>query len=536
MPIVQISRIQHRRGKATDLPQLAAGELGWVIDDQKLYIGNGTVADGAPAVGNTEIITAGSTGFASALQYIYKGYRQDDTILTGANVNSPTTRSLQERLDDIVSIKSFGAKGDDSSANATTTRQAIQRALDEIYSDTVDQGNSQSRRILLFPAGTYRIDSTLKIPPFAQLVGEGNGKTIIYNTGTGPVAKTVDQDGVEFGSMTGVPTTPKNISFEGITFKTGVAYGGVSLDCVENVSFYDCGFEGTYASGGADITTVIDSTVGKGVTVRSTTALSSSNITFDKCTFTKFARLVQLDHDVVSVKFNNSDFSLARYGAVIGTLGDGSTSGQQTGPKNIQFLSNQFKNIHESGIKVSNSPGGVKNIVSFNNFFDKTVGLANSGNVDNITKFPIVDFNADECSSVLDFFDISGRRSNTQVPLDQVQGVCNVTSPIKITTLKNNQSLASSGIMIPAVEDKKIIVDYKIKRGSNYRVGKLTINAYTTGVTYNDEFEENDDLQIDLIPSWDDLDSSGSSESVVVRYNTDNSVDATLNYQITVGV
>ena len=59
MPIVQISRIQNRRGVATDLPQLAAGELGWVIDDQRLYIGNGTVADGAPAVCNTEKVTAG---------------------------------------------------------------------------------------------------------------------------------------------------------------------------------------------------------------------------------------------------------------------------------------------------------------------------------------------------------------------------------------------------------------------------------------------------------------------------------------------
>ena len=58
MPIVQISRIQHRRGKRTDLPQLAAGELGWVIDEQRLFIGNGTRADGAPAVGNTEIVTA----------------------------------------------------------------------------------------------------------------------------------------------------------------------------------------------------------------------------------------------------------------------------------------------------------------------------------------------------------------------------------------------------------------------------------------------------------------------------------------------
>ena len=85
MPIVQISRIQHRRGKKTDLPQLAAGELGWSIDDQKLYIGNGTVADGAPAVGNTEIMTAGSSSFTTSLSHTYKGYLGDSTpIVTGA--------------------------------------------------------------------------------------------------------------------------------------------------------------------------------------------------------------------------------------------------------------------------------------------------------------------------------------------------------------------------------------------------------------------------------------------------------------------
>ena len=67
MPIVQISRIQHRRGKKTDLPQLAAGELGWSIDDQRLYIGNGTVADGAPAVGNTELITGTSSAISVAV-------------------------------------------------------------------------------------------------------------------------------------------------------------------------------------------------------------------------------------------------------------------------------------------------------------------------------------------------------------------------------------------------------------------------------------------------------------------------------------
>ena len=113
MPIVQISRIQHRRGKATDLPQLAAGELGWVVDQQRLYIGNGTVADGAPAVGNTEIVTAGSSGFTTALTHVYKGYLGDGTPI-GTGASGDHSRTLQAVLDDHVSVKAFDAKGDDS--------------------------------------------------------------------------------------------------------------------------------------------------------------------------------------------------------------------------------------------------------------------------------------------------------------------------------------------------------------------------------------------------------------------------------------
>lgn len=57
MAILQISRIQHRRGLQQDLPQLASAELGWSIDSRKLFIGNGTVDEGAPEQGVTEILT-----------------------------------------------------------------------------------------------------------------------------------------------------------------------------------------------------------------------------------------------------------------------------------------------------------------------------------------------------------------------------------------------------------------------------------------------------------------------------------------------
>ena len=57
MAIVQVSRITNRKGLAENLPQLAGAELGWAIDTRQLYIGNGTLQDGAPVIGNTEILT-----------------------------------------------------------------------------------------------------------------------------------------------------------------------------------------------------------------------------------------------------------------------------------------------------------------------------------------------------------------------------------------------------------------------------------------------------------------------------------------------
>ena len=57
MAVIQISRIQHRRGLEADLPNLASAELGWSVDTRQLYIGNGTIEEGAPSLGKTKILT-----------------------------------------------------------------------------------------------------------------------------------------------------------------------------------------------------------------------------------------------------------------------------------------------------------------------------------------------------------------------------------------------------------------------------------------------------------------------------------------------
>jgi hypothetical protein len=57
MSITQKSKVKVRSGLEQNLPQLSVGELAWSLDTQRLWIGNGDVANGAPFPGNTEIIT-----------------------------------------------------------------------------------------------------------------------------------------------------------------------------------------------------------------------------------------------------------------------------------------------------------------------------------------------------------------------------------------------------------------------------------------------------------------------------------------------
>ena len=534
MPIVQISRIQHRRGKKTDLPQLAAGELGWVIDDQKLYIGNGTVADGAPAVGNTEIMTAGSSAFTTALTHTYKGYLGDSTpIVTGAS--GDVSRTLQARLDDYVSVKEFGAVGDDSTADVA----AIQRAIDEIYSDT-DQDDARSRRVLFFPAGTYKINASLTIPPYAHLVGEGPDKTIIKNSASAPALVTEDDDGQVFGNIgDSEATTPTQIQISNMTIRTTVAYGGLSIDNATKVFVDNVKFQGTYVSGDSD------STISKGVTVRSTTALPCANVVFNQCQFTGFARLVDLSYDVTNVRFTNCDFSTAYYGALLGETVDGSTNGLTKGPRDIHFNGNSWSTIGQQAIYVkqtSTTTGSqTRNVISYGNWYAETVAN-NFGGVQSIAEVPVLQFDNDECTSILDFFERTDQRDTdfgdstdpSNAP-PEVQGIGLHRKAVKQITLSDNQSSATdTGIYLPGFNDKGVRITYKMNRGSKYRTGVFTISAAGELCTHNDDYEETSDVGTTLSAKTSDGDSTAGNDTIRVQYTTtsDSSTDVTMEYQV----
>jgi hypothetical protein len=530
MPIVQISRIQHRRGKRTDLPQLAAGELGWVIDEQRLFIGNGTVSDGAPAVGNTEIVTSGSSAFTSALSHTYKGYLGDSTP-----VGTSQQRTIGSRLDDYVSVKDFGATGDDSTADVT----AIQNAIDEIYKDT-DKDDTRSRRVLFFPAGTYRINAALKIPPYAHLVGEGPDKTIIRNSGNNAVMVMQDDEG-NVGANIGnsSATTPTQIQISNMTIRNTVAYGGISLDRVTKAYFNNVKFQGSYASGGSDAST------SKGVTVAQSTAVySTTNVVFNQCQFTKFARLVDISNDSTHIRFHDCDFSTAYYGALLGAEMDGSTAGSINGPRDIHFTSSSWSDIGQQAIYVKPTAGantgvGPRNIISQGNWYASTVANNFEG-TGTFSEVPVIQYDNDECSSHLDFFERSDlRRSDGSSNLNaapELQGIGIQSKAIKSQTLADNTSTATTINEYPALAGKGLKVVYKIVRGTLDRTGELVISASTNGVSYDDTYTESgSDVGVELTAALDDKDSTTGSETVALKFTTTNTgTAATIDYQTTI--
>ena len=134
MAVIQISRIQHRRGLEADLPNLASAELGWSIDTRKLYIGNGTIQEGAPSVGKTEILTEYSildyqSSFASNITTL-----QGNVIVLESNI-----ASLQADLSALSSTTI------DVSLDASSTGSVfqIENSNNIVISYTLNQGGVQ---------------------------------------------------------------------------------------------------------------------------------------------------------------------------------------------------------------------------------------------------------------------------------------------------------------------------------------------------------------------------------------------------------
>jgi len=275
MAVTQISRIQHRRGLEQDLPQLSSAELGWSLDTRKLYIGNGTLDEGAPTLGITEILTQYSDLTALLGTYTFVGNVTGFVVQTGSSLLNPTVRSFQQKFDDFVNVRDFGATGnglDDDYA-------AINRAITQIYRTSLNETDPRTRRTIYLPGGTYLTSNTIQIPPYARLVGDGIDSTIIKaKFGNLAVANLCDSSfnsGPLIGSGTAI--LPQSIEISGMSFinkNAGVAYPILNVDSASNIRIVNTHF-------GSNVSAAVYPNV---IHIYSTVSPVNS-ITFDGCHF-----------------------------------------------------------------------------------------------------------------------------------------------------------------------------------------------------------------------------------------------------------
>jgi hypothetical protein len=399
MAVVQISRIQQRRGKkleGTGLPQLASGELAWCVDSQELYIGNGSVSEGAPSVGNTKLLTYkdldNNPDLLNIFQRVYKD--NNTNIHTGIDSNHPVYRTVQDRLDDYVSTKDFGVIGD----GIVDDTISLQRAIDQLFLNTAGTAynNSYKRITLKIPAGTYKITGTLFIPSYATIIGEGSSKTIISHTSATPVVRFVNDlstpgnpagmgsrlidtnlDGNFTNDSNDVQYTnqPRYILFKGLSIITSsIDQVALQLESVRDSTFEDLNLQGGWVG---DITKL-----SKGIALYGFTSLVTCerNI-FKNIYISGFNYGVYSDNDIINNLFDEGYVTNVKQGFVLGFNSDGVNIGQQFGSRDTIINNYKFYSVQQNAIFIDLGTGNnVSNIELYN------VGN-NFGNVNN-QEFP----------------------------------------------------------------------------------------------------------------------------------------------------
>ena len=417
MAVVQISRIQVRRGQkntGSGLPQLASGEFGWAVDSRELFIGNGAVSEGAPAVGNTKVLTQFDNIFDLADTYTY---RVDDAYLnTGGANGTPILRSLQARLDDRVSVRAFGVTG--QSTQIATVQ--LQTAIDQLYLNAAIKGTAQSRVILHLEPGEYIVDNTIFIPPYATLVGAGSDKTIIRTTTAGnPIFKTVNADSTVGNPASVASTTTlnqaRNITIKGLTLETTVVNTALVLDCCKDSLFDDIKLKGPWISGNG----ILSSEIGLQMNSLSS-SVETKNNTFNNCKIEGFSYAVSSDWDIHNNIWKDCEFSYLGYGIAFGvgltSVDVTPGSGKITGPNRNTWKDCTFHNINRQAVWVK---FGERN-KSLNNSFDQ---VGNDGGGDSAPLYSVIKFDQTSNTSDGDVFSRSSVLSYDLAYWDNVKYV-----------------------------------------------------------------------------------------------------------------
>jgi len=525
--IVSLSRIQVRRGQAgagSGIPQLAGGELGWAMDTQELFIGNGSVAEGAPAVGNTKLLTEHDNLFELSSQYIYGN---ETVVQTGVSSGSPIQRTLKQRLDDTVSVRAFGAEG--SGSNEVIE---LQRAIDQLYVNAATVGNPQSRIQLLIPAGTYSINASLKIPPFTTLIGDGSDKTIITQTANFPVFETINFDpltGVSDRAATTTLNQARHITIKGMTLNITGNNTAILIDNCVNSDFEDIKMDGDWDNSAS----YTDNFAIKLEAISST--VTSANNNFKSIKINQFQQSVHSDYDVAENHFENCMFQNCQYGIVFGENTVLGSPGQNTAPFNNTVSKSQFIDINRQGIWVRKGRGNK----SISNSFES---VGNDGGTEANAVYSVIKFETIENASHNDFFDRSKKLSTeaafVAAPyVPEIEGRVENANTYALLVNVGYTVAFTNSFRLPADITKSYIVYYLYKSSfvNAVRHGTLeiTVNRNNNTTSLTDTYDYVGDpaynTSLDFNVTLSDLNADANVDTVLVQTR-----DSILNDQATI--
>lgn len=348
MAVVQISKIQVRRGQKNSnsgIPQLSSAEFAWAVDSQELFIGNGSVLEGAPYVGNTKILTEHDNILDLASSY---RFANDDTSITLS-----VSRSLQNKIDETeVSVRDFGAIGDGS----TDCVSAFETAATQLFRNA----NNNYKKVLVIPNGEYLFTSDLALPSGVILQGETR-HGVVLNIGANNI-RFITSTGLELVDFNST-NRPQNIDISNLTVSRTT--GQIVLSGVANSALSKLTFLGTYVLG-----TSVASLATEPAAVfweNTLTGTKTDNILFRDCVFEGVSIAVKCRQTTVfdtEIKFENSRFFVNDTAVYM--------DGVATQGNNWTIYDCVFEEIDRQAFRSTNGQGTIINRSKFKNVANGT--------------------------------------------------------------------------------------------------------------------------------------------------------------------
>jgi predicted secreted protein len=516
LAVVQISKIQIRRGQknsSSGVPQLSSAELAWAVDTQELFIGNGSVQEGAPYVGNTKIITEHDNILELANSYRFSS---DDPSIV---LSQP--RTLLGKVDEIeVSVIDYGAVPDGS----TSANAAFSNAFTELFRNS----NDDYKKVLKVPNGEYLFTSDLEIPSNVIIRGETqSGAKLNLDTRN---IRFITANGTGLINFTS-GDRPENVMIENLTILR--SSGQTVITGLKNSTFEKVKWKGEYVL--STPSSSINLSTGDSAVFwnNSVAGIKVDSIKFKGCVFESNAIGVKCSQTIstnTTVNFQDCEFFINDTSVnVIGVAGQ---------KNDWQFNNCEFNEISRYVFN-SNYGAGTKFIGS------SFINCGNSTNTSANPIWPMISFGEPTDNIVVNCF--SNRQQNAGVVTSEtITGVSEVLNSDYTQLLNRNYSdifLSNSfrPVAVFSALNNFITVNYILRLGVHVRYGKivLTVGDGLQKISFTDKYQYSDssttseggkimsNFQFDV--ELRDNDADSGIETVVLYYKNPLSTGATGN-------